>query len=65
MHVSAGSHVTGTNVLVPISVSPTVVNPPGAAVRGPILSNPQHANGHEGGMVIILCAGTFIHFSKN
>ena len=24
MHVSAGSFVTGTNVLVPISVSPTV-----------------------------------------
>jgi hypothetical protein len=32
----------------------TCVKPPGALVQGPIMSRPQHANGHEGGMVIRL-----------
>jgi hypothetical protein len=32
----------------------TCVKPPGAVVKGPIMSKPQHANGHEGGMVIRL-----------
>jgi hypothetical protein len=27
------------------------VKPPGAVVKGLILSRPQHANGHEGGIV--------------
>jgi hypothetical protein len=30
------------------------VKPPGAMVRGPIMSRPQHANGHKGGMVMRL-----------
>jgi hypothetical protein len=32
----------------------TYVKPPGAIVKGPIMSRPQHANGHEGGMVMRL-----------
>jgi hypothetical protein len=32
----------------------TCVKPPGAVVRGSIMSRPQHANGHEGGMLIRL-----------
>jgi hypothetical protein len=32
----------------------TCVKPPGTVVKGPIMSKPQHANGHEGGMVIRL-----------
>jgi hypothetical protein len=32
----------------------TCVKPPGAVVRGPIMSRPQHANGHEGGIVMRL-----------
>jgi hypothetical protein len=32
----------------------TCVKPPGAVVMGPIMSRPQHANGHEGGMVMRL-----------
>jgi hypothetical protein len=28
----------------------TCVKPPGAVVKGPIMSRPQHGNGHEGGM---------------
>ena len=30
----------------------TCVNPLGAVVRGPIMSSPQHANGHEAVIVI-------------
>jgi hypothetical protein len=29
----------------------TCVKPPGTVVKGPIMSKPQHANGHEGGIV--------------
>jgi hypothetical protein len=32
----------------------TCVKPPGAVVKGPIMFGPQHANGHEGGIVIRL-----------
>jgi hypothetical protein len=32
----------------------TCVKPPGAVVKGPIMSRPQHANGHEGGIVMRL-----------
>jgi hypothetical protein len=32
----------------------TRVKPPGTMVRGPIMSRPQHANGHEGGMMMRL-----------
>jgi hypothetical protein len=32
----------------------TCVKPPSAVVKEPIISRPQHANGHEGGMVIRL-----------
>jgi hypothetical protein len=32
----------------------TCVKPPSAVVKGPIMSRPQHANGHEGGIVIRL-----------
>jgi hypothetical protein len=32
----------------------TCVKPPGAVVKGPIMSRPQHANDHEGGMVMRL-----------
>jgi hypothetical protein len=32
----------------------TCVKPPGIVVGGPIMSRPQHANDHEGGMVIRL-----------
>jgi hypothetical protein len=32
----------------------TCVKPPGAVVKGPIMSKPQHANNHKGGMVIRL-----------
>jgi hypothetical protein len=32
----------------------TCVKPPGVVVRGTIKSRPQHANGHEGGIVIRL-----------
>jgi hypothetical protein len=32
----------------------TCVEPPGAVVKGPIMSKPQHANSHEGGLVIRL-----------
>jgi hypothetical protein len=32
----------------------TCVKPPGAVVKGPIMFGPQHANGHEGGMVMRL-----------
>jgi hypothetical protein len=31
--------------------SNTCVKPPGAVVKGPIMSRPQHANDHKGGMV--------------
>jgi hypothetical protein len=30
------------------------VKPPDAVVTGPIISKPQHANGHKGGLVIRL-----------
>jgi hypothetical protein len=30
------------------------VKPPGAVVKGPNMSKPQHANGHEGGTVMRL-----------
>jgi hypothetical protein len=30
----------------------TLVKPPSVVVKSPIMSRPQHANGHEGGMVI-------------
>ena len=36
----------------------TWLNPPGATVSGPIMSRLQQANGHDGGIVIKLCAGT-------
>jgi hypothetical protein len=32
----------------------TCVKPPIAVVKGPIMSKPQHTNGHEGGMVMRL-----------
>jgi hypothetical protein len=32
----------------------TCVKPPGAVVKGPIMSRPQHANGYEGGMAMRL-----------
>jgi hypothetical protein len=32
----------------------TCVKPPGIVVKGPIMSRPQHANGHESGMVMRL-----------
>jgi hypothetical protein len=32
----------------------TCVKPPGTVVKGLIMSKPQHANGHESGMVIRL-----------
>jgi hypothetical protein len=28
----------------------TCVKPPGAVVKGPFMSRPQHANGHDGGI---------------
>ena len=36
----------------------TWLNPPGTVVRSPIISKLQQANGHDGGIVIRLCAGT-------
>ena len=35
----------------------TRLNPPGATVNGPIMSKLQQVNGHDGGIVIKLCAG--------
>jgi hypothetical protein len=35
----------------------TWVNPPGAVIKGPIMSKPQQAKGQDGGMVMRLCAG--------
>jgi hypothetical protein len=32
----------------------TCVKPPGAFVKGPIMSRPQHASGHKGGIVMRL-----------
>jgi hypothetical protein len=32
----------------------TCVKPPGVVVKGPIMSRSQHANGHEGGIVMRL-----------
>jgi hypothetical protein len=32
----------------------TCVKPPDAIVKGPIMSRPQDANGHEGGMLMRL-----------
>jgi hypothetical protein len=32
----------------------TCVKPPGAVVKGPIMSRPQHTNDHEGGIVMRL-----------
>jgi hypothetical protein len=32
----------------------TCVKPPGAIVKGLIMSRPQHANGYEGGIVMRL-----------
>jgi hypothetical protein len=32
----------------------TCVKPPGVIVKGPIMTGPQHANGHEGGMMMRL-----------
>ena len=41
------------------------LNPPGATVNGPIMSKLQQANGHDGGIVIKLCAGTWVFLLKN
>jgi hypothetical protein len=38
---------------------------PGAGLKGPIISSPQHAKGQEAGMVWISCAGTCIRLAKN
>jgi hypothetical protein len=32
----------------------TCVKPPGVVIKGPIMSRPQHANDHEGGMMMRL-----------
>jgi hypothetical protein len=32
----------------------TCVKPSGTVVKGPIMSRPQHANGHDGGIVMRL-----------
>jgi hypothetical protein len=41
------------------------VKPPSIVVKGPIISRPQHANGHESGIVIRLWAGTWGCLPKN
>ena len=43
----------------------THVNFPGAGLKGPIISSPQHAKGQEAGIVWISCAGTWILLAKN
>ena len=43
----------------------TWLNPPGAMVRGPIMSRLQQANDHDGGIVIKLCAGTWVFLPRN
>jgi hypothetical protein len=43
----------------------TGVKPPGTVVNGPIISRVQQANGHDGGMVIRLWAGTWDCLPKN
>ena len=43
----------------------TWLNPPRATVNGPIMSKLQQANGHDGGIVIRLCAGTWVFLPKN
>ena len=39
--------------------------PPGAGLKGPIISSPHHAKGLEAGMVCSSCAGTCICLAKN
>ena len=43
----------------------TYRKPPGAGLKGSIISSPQHANGQEAGMVCNSCAGTCICLAKN
>ena len=43
----------------------TWLNPPGATVRGPIMSRLRQAKGRNGGIVIKLCAGTWVFLPKN
>ena len=43
----------------------TWLNPLGATVKGPIMSKLQQANGHDGGIVIRLCARTWVFLPKN
>ena len=43
----------------------TWLNPPGATVRGPIMSRLQQANSHDGEIVIRLCAGMWVFLPKN
>ena len=43
----------------------TYYKPPGAGLKGPIMSSPQHVKGQEAGMVCSSCAGTCICLAKN
>ena len=43
----------------------TYQKPPGAGLKGPIMSSPQHAKGQEAMMVCNSCAGTCIYLAKN
>ena len=43
----------------------TYRKPPGAGLKGPIMSSPQHAKGQEAGTVCSSCAGTCICLAKN
>jgi hypothetical protein len=42
-----------------------MVNPPGAVVKGPIMSRPQQAKGQDSGMVMRLSARTCACLPKN
>ena len=46
-------------------VTYTYLKPPGAGLKGPIISSPQHAKGQKAGMVCISCTGTCICLAKN
>ena len=43
----------------------TYRKPPGAGLKGPIISSPQYAKGQEARMVYSSCAGTCICLAKN
>ena len=65
--ISLGQVMGLTSIhLVNLSIATrTLLNPPGAVSKGPIMSSPQQANGQVGGIVISLWAGTCCCLAKN